>query len=176
MRSHFTPALWITALMSAAGILCAQSPANSDANKNNVVLTQLFAPIYPPIARQARITGDVELNLKVRGDGSIAAVEAVSGHPLLSAAALDSAKRSSFRCVQCSEATVSYRMVYTFQIAEPQDCCRATEAGFPKVSQSENHITVIGGPACICEPAATIVRRRSLKCLYLWRCKTIYFE
>lgn len=174
MGPRFKLAVAIAALMSAAGILFAQSPVDSDSNK--VVLTQLFAPIYPPLARQTRITGDVELALKVRGDGSVESVEVVSGHPLLRQAALDSAKRSIFHCLRCTEAALPYRLVYRFQVAESADCCNSPEAGFPKVSQSENHITVVERGFCTCDPAATLVRRRSIKCLYLWRCKTIHFE
>lgn len=171
-RFKFTFA--IAVLMSAAGILFAQSPVDLDTNK--VVLTQLFVPIYPPLARQTRITGDVELALKIRGDGSVESVEVVSGHPLLRQAALESAKRSSFRCLRCTEAAVPYRLVYRFQVAEPADCCNPPQAGFPKVGQSENHITVVERGFCTCDQAATVVRRRSIKCLYLWRCKTIHFE
>lgn len=173
MGPRFKLAVAIAALMSAAGILFAQSRDDSDSNK--VVLTQLFAPTYPRLARQTGITGDVELNLKVGNDGSIESVEAVSGHPLLRSAALDSAKRSNFRCLRCTEAAVSYRLVYTFEVADTRNCCQPNEVGFPKVSQSGNHITVIEAAICICD-YVTAVRRRSIKCLYLWRCKIVHFE
>ena len=47
---------------------------------------------------------------------------AVSGHPLLRAAALDSAQHAQFECRKCSEATTSYRLAYTFQIEGDCSC------------------------------------------------------
>jgi len=72
-----------------------QSP---DASQGKVVLTKLFEPTYPPLARQARIAGDVELMLSIRRDGSVESAVFVSGHPMLKQAALDSAQRSQFKC------------------------------------------------------------------------------
>jgi outer membrane biosynthesis protein TonB len=46
-----------------------------------VVLTKLANPLYPPLARQTGITGDVELMLEIRNDGSIQSVDVVKGHP-----------------------------------------------------------------------------------------------
>jgi len=57
---------------------------------------QLFPPLYPPLARQARITGDVRVQLFIRQDGTIKSSEVVSGHPMLKPAALDSAQNQNF--------------------------------------------------------------------------------
>lgn len=38
---------------------------------------------YVPLARQARIAGDVEIKCTLAEDGSVTSAEAVSGHPLL---------------------------------------------------------------------------------------------
>ena len=46
-------------------------------------------PVYPPLAVQARIQGVVQLHAIIARDGSVRALEAVSGHPLLAKAALD---------------------------------------------------------------------------------------
>jgi len=45
-------------------------------------------PIYPPLARQARIGGKVRLQAVISRDGTILDLKAVSGHPLLIPAAL----------------------------------------------------------------------------------------
>jgi protein TonB len=42
-----------------------------------------FNPTYPPLARQAGISGDVELKLEIRKDGSVQSATVVSGHPML---------------------------------------------------------------------------------------------
>src|SRR5208283_4615336 len=74
----------------------AQSGSSTQAQET-VVVNKLFPPVYPPIARQARIAGDVELILVVRRDGNLDSVSVVSGHRLLKQAAMDSAQRSQFR-------------------------------------------------------------------------------
>ena len=160
----------IAALISPTGTLFAQNPPNPDAGKSQISLTELFPPSYPSLARQTRISGDVQLDLKVRQDGSVDSLEVVSGHPLLTPAAMDSAKQSHFRCTNCSESLTSYRLVYTFQFVDTEHCCSSTQAELPKPSQSENHITVFARPSCFCDPAATITKVRSIKCFYLWHC------
>jgi TonB family protein len=176
MRSSLPTIALIAVLISATGPLFAQSSPNQDAGKSQVILTELFAPAYPPIARQTRISGDVQVELKIRQDGSVESLEVVSGHPLLSQAALDSAKQSHYRCNDCSESLFSYSLVYTFQITETDDCCSETQAGFPKVSQSANHITVVERSMGTCDPVGMItkIKVRSIKCLYLWHCSLRY--
>jgi TonB family protein len=54
-------------------------------------------PIFPPLALQARIQGHVELQLMVQLDtGRVSGVTVVSGHPLLTPAAVDAAKQWRF--------------------------------------------------------------------------------
>jgi len=50
-------------------------------------------PVYPQIARQARISGTVELAAIIGEDGHIQSLNVVSGHPLLRQAALDAVKQ-----------------------------------------------------------------------------------
>ena len=59
----------------------AQSAAIPDAAAGRVTLTKLFDPIYPRLAQQARIAGDVDLMLSMRKDRSVGSVTLVSGHP-----------------------------------------------------------------------------------------------
>jgi len=54
-------------------------------------------PVYPPLARSARISGVVRLQAIIAVDGSIAELNAVSGHPLLIAAAMDAVKQWRYR-------------------------------------------------------------------------------
>jgi len=50
-------------------------------------------PLYPPLARQARIQGNVVLHAIIDKEGKVAQLEVVSGHPLLVQAALDAVKQ-----------------------------------------------------------------------------------
>ena len=50
-------------------------------------------PVYPALARQARIQGSVVLHAIIGRDGRVAQLEVMSGHPLLVLAALDAVKQ-----------------------------------------------------------------------------------
>jgi TonB family protein len=54
------------------------------------------APVYPPLALQARIQGVVTLNVSLAQDGTVREVRAVSGHPLLINSAIDAVKQWAF--------------------------------------------------------------------------------
>jgi len=165
----------ILVLLAAAGTSFAQKPAISDSSENKVVMTDLANPLYPPLARQTSISGDVQLEIKVRRDGNIDSVAVVSGHPLLQQAALDSANHSRFRCMECTDGVRSLAVVYTFSLVGGEDCCRPAQGAYPRVSRSGNHITVVDQRACLCDPVATVTRVRSIKCLYLWHCRVLHF-
>lgn len=50
-------------------------------------------PVYPPLARQARIQDTVRLAAVIGTDGTVAQLDAISGHPLLIQPALDAVRR-----------------------------------------------------------------------------------
>jgi len=54
-------------------------------------------PVYPPLAREARIEGTVRLEAVISRDGTILNLRAVSGHPLLIPAALAAVRQWVFR-------------------------------------------------------------------------------
>ena len=54
-------------------------------------------PVYPALARQARIQGSVVLHAIIDKDGKVAQLEVVSGHPLLVQAALDAVKQWRYK-------------------------------------------------------------------------------
>lgn len=156
----------------------AQNLPTNETSKGIVVLTKLSDPIFPAIARTAHIYGDVVLDLEIRQDGSVESAVVVSGPPLLQRAALTSAQQSQFRCDGCSAEPTSYRLVYTFQLVD-SDCCaegetKTTDAGppatYPQITQSQNHVTIVDQTVCLCDPRVDIVKVRSVKCLFLWRC------
>ena len=97
--------------------------SNADVAKVGPAMVNLFKPVYPPLARQANIWGDVKVAVTVRPDGT-AEAEVESGHPMLKQAALDSARQSHFECRMCS-ASLSYTLVYEFKQIKGSDCCSA---------------------------------------------------
>jgi protein TonB len=63
------------------------------------IITQT-KPLYPPLARQARIQGNVVLHAIIDKDGKVAQLEVISGHPLLVQAALDAVKQWRYKPTQ----------------------------------------------------------------------------
>lgn len=180
MSGHLTrlPATLLLFPVAVAGF--SNQNATSTSIQEKVVLTKLFQPVYPPLAQQTRITGDVELTLEVRQDGSLESAAVISGHPLLNQAALDSAQHSQFECNNCGLGVRSIHMLYSFQLGPTRYCTEASDTPisnerqetYPKVIQEQNHIILIGQPVGTCDLAFKVVERkvRSIKCLYLWRC------
>lgn len=54
-------------------------------------------PVYPPLARQARIQGAVVMQAVINREGRIANLRVLSGHPLLVKAALDAVQQWVYR-------------------------------------------------------------------------------
>ena len=147
----------------------AQDVSSSKTSETGVVLTKLSPLVYPPLARQARITGDVEVQVVIRKDGGVESAEVVSGHPILSQAALESAEKSEYECRGCTN-PVTYSVVYTFAFWDDGDCCNVGERA-PEVKEAQGYITIAAAGQCICDPASYIrIRVRSAKCFYLWKC------
>ena len=54
-------------------------------------------PVYPQIARQARVSGLVKLEAIIGEDGAIRELRVITGHPLLVRAAIDAVKQWRYR-------------------------------------------------------------------------------
>lgn len=154
----FVFAVALSLMHNAAG----QSAAR-DTTQTGVVLSKLSQPTYPQMARIAHITGDVQLKLGIRKDGSIESAVAVSGHPLLKEAALESAQQSLFECRGCGDEVTYYSLIYSFQYA-------IGPLSDVQVVQSLNHVTILAPGVRITLDNRAYIRVRSMKCLYLWRC------
>jgi periplasmic protein TonB len=63
----------------------------------NGLLLNKVEPPYPPIARAARIQGDVVLKAIIDKEGNIQDLQLVSGHPMLVPAAIDAVKQWHYR-------------------------------------------------------------------------------
>ncbi|MGB2604947.1 MAG: energy transducer TonB, partial [Candidatus Sulfotelmatobacter sp.] len=61
------------------------------------LLVRRVNPNYPPLARQARIQGQVVLRAVISKDGSIQNLTLVSGHPMLAPAAIDAVKQWKYK-------------------------------------------------------------------------------
>ena len=57
-------------------------------------------PVYPPLAKQARIQGSVVLHAIIDKDGTVTQLEVISGHPLLVQSALAAVKQWRYQPTQ----------------------------------------------------------------------------
>ena len=57
-------------------------------------------PVYPALARQARIQGTVRFNVTIDRAGAVSAMELVSGHPLLIPAAQEAVRQYRYKVTQ----------------------------------------------------------------------------
>lgn len=71
----------------------AESPVLATADDMRGRLIYRVGPIYPPLARQARIQGVVLLRIIINKLGEVRDAQVVSGHPMLSPAAMDAVKK-----------------------------------------------------------------------------------
>ncbi|MFZ0138032.1 MAG: energy transducer TonB [Candidatus Sulfotelmatobacter sp.] len=66
----------------------------------NVMASQIITkvpPIYPPLARQARIQGTVVLRVRINKTGDVENLQLVSGHPMLAPAAIEAVKQWKYK-------------------------------------------------------------------------------
>jgi TonB family protein len=103
--------------------------------------------VYPPLARQTRISGTVVLKVSVAPDGSVSHVEVVSGHPLLREAAQatllkwkfepQSGDERSFE-LKCEFTLPMYELMQSVYVAEPLHLVIAADV--PTIQWSEAQI------------------------------------
>lgn len=76
--------------------------------------TSLPKPPYPPAARAVRAAGAVSVQVLIDESGSVVSATAVSGHPLLRAAAVQAARGARFSPTQLSGQPVKVSGVITY--------------------------------------------------------------
>jgi TonB family protein len=78
--------------------------------------TNLVKPAYPPAAKAVRASGPVSVQVLISESGSVISASAVSGHPLLRAAAEQAARSSKFSPTMLSgqAVKVSGTIIYNF--------------------------------------------------------------
>jgi protein TonB len=80
---------------------------------NPALLLHRVDPPYPPLARQARVAGEVRLRALIGRDGRIQQLELLSGHPLLARASLDAVMQWRYRPTLLNGAPVEVETTIT---------------------------------------------------------------
>jgi TonB family protein len=80
---------------------------------------ELPNPEYPPAAKAVKASGAVSVRVTVDEDGNVISAEAVSGHPLLRAAATDAARLAKFRPTMINGQPAKVIGIITFNFVPP---------------------------------------------------------
>lgn len=76
-------------------------------------------PVYPELARQARVQGSVVLEAEISRDGTVGNLNVLSGHPLLTQAALDAVKQWRYKPTLLNNEPVQVVTTLTVNFALP---------------------------------------------------------
>ena len=77
-------------------------------------------PVYPPLAKQARIQGVVVLEAIISKEGTIDNLKVITGHPLLIQAAIDAVKQWKYKPTQLNGEPVEVVTTITVNFAFSQ--------------------------------------------------------
>jgi protein TonB len=69
------------------------------------------SPEYPPLARQAHIQGEVQIDAILDEQGNVIDMKVVSGHPLLYQAALDALKKWKYEPTYLNDQPIAVEMI-----------------------------------------------------------------
>jgi len=83
-------------LLALATVAYGQAPKKVSKAEAVSAIASKTAPEYPPVARQLRIEGAVELEATVAEDGTVEDVNIVSGNPVLTKPAAAAVKKWKF--------------------------------------------------------------------------------
>jgi TonB family protein len=120
--------LWLLLL---ASILTAQQadepPVDLSPAAAQGLLVKTVPPIYPPLARQARIQGTVVLLIVIGKAGEVRDVRLMSGHPMLAPAAIKAVKQWKYQPYQqggqaievATNVSVSFRLPEAGFVSQP---------------------------------------------------------
>lgn len=78
-------------------------------------------PVYPPLAKQARIQSTVRLEAQIATDGAVKMMRVISGHPLLVQAALDAVRQWRYEPAMLNGERVEVATTIDVTFAFPPD-------------------------------------------------------
>lgn len=74
-------------------------------------------PSYPPIAKAAKATGVIQVQITISEEGKVIGAEAISGHPLLRDAAVEAARQWEFKPTMLSGQAVKVQGILSFNFS-----------------------------------------------------------
>jgi TonB family protein len=104
----------------ASAPIRAQEVSGVSAEEIQQHIDHQVAPVYPPIAKAARVQGVVVMDLRIDEKGKIGATKVVSGPPMLQQAAIDCVKQWTFRPFESngSPIAVAGKVTISFELGD----------------------------------------------------------
>jgi TonB family protein len=130
-------------VLLTASLSSGQGPTALD--KSEPVLIQQGSPIYPPLAKTARVHGLVKVEFVVNRNGDVVSAMAVSGHPMLAPVAVDAVNAWKFR-IQKMDSQEDLHLQTIFDYALGGDSPRNSP---PVVFESFHRVTLTTPPMII---------------------------
>jgi TonB family protein len=98
MSRHFMATLLLVVTLVSVGVaqVVPQVVRVTGSVMSDQIITKV-APEYPPLARQARIQGQVILKAHISKTGDVENLQLISGHPMLAPAAIEAVKQWKYR-------------------------------------------------------------------------------
>lgn len=136
MRIKF---FFLILLILGAGLsgISAQEDGGAPANQNpkqisggilNGKATNLVKPPYPAAAKAVRASGAVNVQVTIDESGNVISATAVSGHPLLRAAAVEAARSSKFSPTMLSGQPVKVTGIIVYNFVLPKEPTQPRES------------------------------------------------
>jgi len=129
------------------------APPPAPADICQPLMTSIFAPPYPQIARYNRIAGTVFVQVEIDPEGNVTGTSIQNGHPLLTGVVLKAAKRWRFSTGCSKVQTVSVR----FDLTDDED---RNPAGF-KFNPPDDISVVADAP--VVQPTETAIGKKKTK-------------
>jgi protein TonB len=87
------------ALVTALTLVCvaAKGPVKVSGKQQQNMIVKMVKPVYPPEAKEAGVEGTVKLRVTISEQGKVAHLETISGHQLLTPAAVEAVKQWEYR-------------------------------------------------------------------------------
>jgi TonB family protein len=107
----------LLAACTIASSLNAQNVKHLSKSESMALATAKTQPDYPPMARQLKVEGTVELSAYVTEEGTVEKVEVLSGNPILARPAQEALKKWKFKVVEDGKPTKAVANVsFTFKL------------------------------------------------------------
>jgi TonB family protein len=137
----------------------AQAPVRVGGDIKPPVRTEYVAPVYPPIAQQAKIQGTVVLEIVIGPTGAVTEARSLRQNPLLDAAAVDAVRKWKYTPTLLNGAAVPVIMTVTlnFDLGKDRQSPVIIEATINKDGSVRDTRVINIPPAEIAQPLRQVV-------------------